>query len=224
MKRMLLKLGLFVLAFFVGGAIVNVAVAWGTQQYSPSIRFGVVSPQKVLYSEYEIEAMTLPAARTALLWVARERKDAHPYDVRHKRLRHESEAIIEQLKFLRGHTRRTGSLVGGWPFASLDCTVARNAAGVVTPIEKAFHVSIRGEAIVLAAGLIPRGFAINTIFYAAILWGLFAAPGSVRRRLRRRRGLCPACAYPVGESETCTECGRELNKQKAETQKAETMA
>jgi hypothetical protein len=51
-------------------------------------------------------------------------------------------------------------------------------------------------------------FAINTIFYAAILWLLFFAPGSVRRMIRRRRGLCPACAYPVGTSPVCTECGK----------------
>jgi hypothetical protein len=52
------------------------------------------------------------------------------------------------------------------------------------------------------------GFAINTIFYAAILWLLFAAPGFVRRRIRVRRGQCPACAYPVGSSTVCTECGK----------------
>lgn len=54
------------------------------------------------------------------------------------------------------------------------------------------------------------GFAINTIFYAAFLWLLFAASGYVRRRFIRgriKRGLCPACAYPVGSSEVCTECG-----------------
>jgi hypothetical protein len=54
---------------------------------------------------------------------------------------------------------------------------------------------------------ITGGFAINTIFYAAILWLLFFAPASVRRMIRRRRGLCPACAYPVGTSPVCTECG-----------------
>ncbi|MCI0674411.1 MAG: hypothetical protein L0Y42_01395 [Phycisphaerales bacterium] len=52
------------------------------------------------------------------------------------------------------------------------------------------------------------GFAINTLFYAAILSLLFAAPGFVRRRRRIKRGLCPACAYPIGASETCTECGK----------------
>jgi hypothetical protein len=51
------------------------------------------------------------------------------------------------------------------------------------------------------------GFAINTLFYAAILWLLFFAPGMVRRRLRIRRDLCLKCAYPRGTSECCTECG-----------------
>jgi len=51
------------------------------------------------------------------------------------------------------------------------------------------------------------GFAINTVFYAAILWVLHVAPGFVRRRIRARRSLCPACAYPTGTSPVCTECG-----------------
>lgn len=51
------------------------------------------------------------------------------------------------------------------------------------------------------------GFAINTVFYAAILWLLFAAPSALQRRRRIKRGLCPKCAYPVGTNERCTECG-----------------
>ena len=51
------------------------------------------------------------------------------------------------------------------------------------------------------------GFAINTLFYAVILGLLFAAPGKVRRWRRIRRGLCAKCAYPVGSSDVCTECG-----------------
>jgi hypothetical protein len=62
---------------------------------------------------------------------------------------------------------------------------------------------------VVAVPFLPiwPGFAINTIFYAAILWVLFFAPGTIRRTIRRRRGLCPACAYPIGTSPVCTECG-----------------
>jgi hypothetical protein len=51
------------------------------------------------------------------------------------------------------------------------------------------------------------GFAINTLFYAGVLWVLWATPFALRRMIRRRRGQCPACAYPIGQSPVCTECG-----------------
>ena len=54
------------------------------------------------------------------------------------------------------------------------------------------------------------GFAFNTLFYAAVLWLLIPGPFALRRLIRRRRGLCPGCGYPVGESDVCSECGRDL--------------
>jgi hypothetical protein len=55
------------------------------------------------------------------------------------------------------------------------------------------------------------GFAINTVFYAAILWTLFAAPFALRKWRRIRRGLCPKCGYDLRggatDSATCPECG-----------------
>lgn len=48
------------------------------------------------------------------------------------------------------------------------------------------------------------GFAVNSLFWAALLW----LPFVVRRWVRVRRGLCLKCAYPTGESSVCTECGR----------------
>ena len=53
------------------------------------------------------------------------------------------------------------------------------------------------------------GFAINTIFYAAILWLLFVAPFALRRSQRIKRGLCPKCAYDLrgGNHSACPECG-----------------
>jgi hypothetical protein len=53
-------------------------------------------------------------------------------------------------------------------------------------------------------------FALNTILYTAVLWLLIPGPFVLRRLVRSRRGLCPACAYPMGESATCTECGKPL--------------
>ncbi len=54
------------------------------------------------------------------------------------------------------------------------------------------------------------GFALNTIFYALFAWGLWQVPPAIRRRRRRRNGLCVRCGYdlkglPPGSN--CPECG-----------------
>ena len=55
-----------------------------------------------------------------------------------------------------------------------------------------------------------NGFSINTLFCAAFLWTLLCGPSMVMRHYRIRRGLCPKCAYPMGGTELCTECGKPL--------------
>ena len=55
--------------------------------------------------------------------------------------------------------------------------------------------------------LLWPGFAINTFFYAAILWLPFA-PFQLRRHLRVKRGLCIKCGYDLRKtSGGCPECG-----------------
>jgi hypothetical protein len=58
------------------------------------------------------------------------------------------------------------------------------------------------------------GFAINTIFYAAMLWLLWIAPGKIRRFIRIRGHRCPACGYQIapggGIGPVCSECGAAL--------------
>jgi hypothetical protein len=53
------------------------------------------------------------------------------------------------------------------------------------------------------------GFAIDTLFYAAIWFGLFFGFASARRAVRRARGRCPMCGYDLrGALEKgCSECG-----------------
>ncbi len=53
------------------------------------------------------------------------------------------------------------------------------------------------------------GFAVNTVFYAALLWPLICGPFALRRHLRRKRGLCVACGYDLRGDLTrgCPECG-----------------
>ena len=53
------------------------------------------------------------------------------------------------------------------------------------------------------------GFAINTIFYATILWLLTLGPFTARRMIRRKRGHCIKCGYDLRGTSggVCPECG-----------------
>ena len=53
------------------------------------------------------------------------------------------------------------------------------------------------------------GFAINSIFYATLLWLLTLGPFTVRRMIRRKRGLCIKCGYDLRgtDHDKCPECG-----------------
>ena len=64
----------------------------------------------------------------------------------------------------------------------------------------------------LAMTPIWPGFAINTVFYAAILailWLLALGPFTLRRAIRRKRGHCIKCGYDLGHADhrACPECG-----------------
>lgn len=54
---------------------------------------------------------------------------------------------------------------------------------------------------------IATGFIANTLIYASILWLAFVAPGVIRLSRRRRRGLCLACGYDLAALPRCPECG-----------------
>jgi len=123
----------------------------------------------------------------------------------------------------------------GWPLSSL-AGERWQAASPVTHLQQAVDAvapraatSAPGpEAVHVAAFPIQRttaggtqyrlaplrpiwpGFTINTILYAAVLWLLICGPFVLRRVIRTRRDLCPACSYPRGESYLCSECGKPL--------------
>lgn len=63
-----------------------------------------------------------------------------------------------------------------------------------------------------ATGQSPRilwpGFLLDSALYGLLVRGFVAFPGALRRRWRSGRDLCPWCAYPIGVSHVCTECGR----------------
>jgi len=101
----------------------------------------------------------------------------------------------------------------GWPCKSLRMQVGSGVDPVkrVSGIDRrAYALAIRRQAGLVCLPYAPRWpeFAVNTLFYTALLWLLFlVSPAKLRRHLRIRRSLCPVCKYPVGTSSMCTECG-----------------
>lgn len=54
------------------------------------------------------------------------------------------------------------------------------------------------------------GFIANSVIYGGICWVGIAGVLFIQQWWRIKRRLCPKCAYPIGKSQLCTECGHEL--------------
>jgi hypothetical protein len=218
-----------ILLLLAGGAIVNVAVAWGCALYPyPGPAFGS-SPRG--FYDYVDEAgnRTWLIVRFGQLHISQhvgqqpllmpERIDLSAYQ----------NLVPAWSAFSSGnptgdhvdgrgnvtHIVHYEELAVGWPAFAFRASAQRTGTGAdhsTTGLDlTGSHVPLWFRRMHLGAYLPVRpiwlGFAINTAFYAFVLWLLFAAPFALRRWRRIKRGLCPACAYPVGESDVCTECG-----------------
>jgi hypothetical protein len=110
----------------------------------------------------------------------------------------------------------------GWPFATMEWVgdsdyrmppragggAARQwiwSAGLEPPIRKGSLYLSANRRLPLTP-LWP-GFAIHIAAFATACWCAAATLRTLRRAGRRRRGLCPTCRYPRGDSPVCTECG-----------------
>lgn len=232
-----------VLLLLVGGAAVNVAVAWGSALFAsiPSTR-----------------GLDMPDAEDEAMWNG-QRPDFRDSTVRMVAV---SRTALLDTHFMIGNASRTlqvefddrgkvrsfgwsgtvdsrpyeWSMVvqSGWPMRSLcgsrwsgqwDGAIVSVQAALGLPhradtaqqFAGAFLIARSGgggtEHRLLPWGMLLRGFIVNTIFYALVLWLLIVMPLAARRALRRRRRLCVQCAYPIGTSAVCSECGAAVVRQ-----------
>jgi hypothetical protein len=195
MNRRLRKFGVLVLLLLAGGAIVNVAVAWGCAAYI----------KRSITEDYYLDRIDLDPD-LARLWPSGFPK-YHPFIVKRSAIG-TSEVFVSAGEASRGFLTYC---IAGIPVSCFE------GFGTASPSNSMWSSSSLAYVRILSkrVGPIPLepiwpGFAINTIFYAAILALLLYAPRKVRRFVRVRRGRCPACAYPVGSSPVCTECGAPL--------------
>ncbi len=213
MKRRLLIAAVFLLA----GAVVNVAVAWGLAACL-DIDGGYETVQTVRH--WHVYRQEKPG----LVLVISQRFARTPDDLL-------SHPLLPR-NWLRGMKHRPDEPVyglvpyftgvaWGWPCKALwhdweTVTVPqvnRNLKNAI-PLPSTIVFSRLDRVYSWPRGLPLRfvvpGFAVNTLLYATVFWLLICGPFALRRVIRVRRGLCPACAYPMGESDVCSECGKAL--------------
>ena len=214
-----------VLLLFVGGAIVNVAVAWGCSTFLSS------DVPRMTFVEHYTESESGLAEWSGTKWSrsgycgiescrsTMPDYESGDYKSATQVLPSWARQQIMDRQFANSGTEFRSIEAAGWPALALvseyDKFEGALERRIISGLETSFVINKPGQfslpdPVVLPLRPIWPGFAINTIFYAAMLWLLFFAPGAVRRTIRRRRGLCPACAYPSwggGTSPVCTECG-----------------
>jgi hypothetical protein len=217
--RVLLRVAAFLL-LIVAGAIANVAVAWGCAAWSPL----TVVLEKVPTAD---EGWLNSLSRDDWSWRTScgiGYQEFRRVELLRRRDEVQSGADMQQTValFSASQTDAPWLVRSGWPcFAVIsdmnliDSSDRRyptgwKVAGWLPGVDQYSHRR-------LSVVPIWPGFAINTLFYAVILWMLFAAPFALRRRRRVKRGLCPKCAYDLrgraAESDACPECGAPVPRQ-----------
>ena len=194
MKRIAIKLVVFLLL----GAVGNVGVAWGCAAWSPLIYDRTADLEYRFADDPKRPASTWPMQRyttSGLRVTAHIRTGSPPPDDWSWKL----------------------IWMAGWPYAALtgDGLWSRVASGEIRQVQVTTGIQISSEKAteprVLPLRPILPGFAINTLFYAAVLWTLTLGPFAARRIIRRKRGRCAKCGYDLraAEHDACPECGAE---------------
>ncbi len=214
MRRRLLTVAIFLLA----GAVVNVGVAWGCAAWMEVGGGGYDDAYIAPVDRYwGVEWSERWGFSRVMSWSSPAAGDSRLYASSRPRL--PTWAGIQMPDASINPSIETWQISDafGWPYLAMAARFSAELSGDPPQIVKsaldgilltAFDpVTEDGRGLPLRP--IWPGFAFDTIFYAAFFWLVICGPLALRRELRVRRGLCPACGYDLrhGEHEACPECG-----------------
>lgn len=194
-----------VCGLLVLGAVFTVAVAWGAA--APFWLLDRDYGRRSAATNEELQwwrATVLPAA------------DKEPIEVaRLERCLMGSDAV--SMHWAREHSYSAAYRCRfGLPLRSLDYSTwmihpdAPGAPGWHFSWHWRFGRPHHADTVYLPLTPIWSGFAIDTLFFATLAGVVLGGWRWMIRWRRVKRGLCPACKYPIGTSPVCTECGETL--------------
>ncbi len=218
MKRRLLIVAVFLLA----GAVVNVAVAWGcalcvdVHDVGTYVGTGRNPAWVTTEDSWTLDIWSCPGGMLIHSQRAGIFRPSPEQPFPGHLLPYWSNLAIPGDKYASGASNFEKHFVEvhGWPLLALRCELSLTAPGVisvaVSAIETPWNWKSDSRPRSLPFRPIWPGFAVNSLVYAVVLWLMICGLVALRRFVRVRRGLCPACAYPRGESDVCSECGKAL--------------
>ena len=187
---------LIIAAFLLAGAVVNVAVAWGCAQ-------GIFRAKPSAAQLKTQDAESAWRQYAPIGW------QAPPFYLRGWRQRDAQRTVVQL-----GRDHASPHLLYNGRHRYRDLRVIELGLPARCIVQTQFRLSWGSfrprPPPVVSHRPIWGGLIVNAVVYAAILWLLIPGTFTLRRLRRIKNGLCPKCAYPVGESSVCTECGKEL--------------
>jgi len=210
-RRTIIRVVALLLAWLVAGATLNVAVAWGFVYWPVGLDYQ--SNDDVPPADIDEMTQLVPPGWTMSPWFDYR---VRTWCVNFDNVGCDLPSELDDATTLSGSTVSVGNgpimprntvirLQAGWPMKSLQWSSF--GGSMVDSLPYTFQTSVVVKNRRLPTGMLPIRFAINTLFYAGVLWVLCCGPFALRRMIRRRRGRCPNCSYPIGQSPVCTECG-----------------
>ena len=206
-KRWTIKLAL-VGVCLLAGAVVTWGVAWGLALFGPGRELRQAEMTAFSDGFFQIPSTWAhhEAGDYVILKQAEYRSPGYRLAQADRRLLRPGQKFLIHIARWR--------IATGLPMKALDLAGTLDADGTIkssgkdVPAPVARHLNI--SALKLPTRVLPLGFALNTLFYAAVLLGVVEGVAFARRRARRGKGRCPACGYhPAGlaEGAACPECG-----------------
>jgi hypothetical protein len=203
------------LLLLAAGAAVNVAVAWGCSIWS-NVRYEESETRRGTHEELAsyLSAVGMKTQLEPGTWVWGDARVVGAHWIQFGRRSPEGRLALHQ--HFAGFPMRSLACYGPlqpewWLFGNslvsdVDWRGGFDAPSFLKPKETWFFL-LPSVWRPLPYRILPIGFIINTLLYALLFWPLLTAPFAARRMIRRKRGQCEHCAYPIGVSDVCTECG-----------------
>jgi hypothetical protein len=200
----------------LAGFAVQTLIAWGCSVYSPlTYHSGVIPDPKIVPGTRSEAGFRYPDD-----WTARSQTIDRGFG-RVREFTSEQVWMGSRPGLMENAGRQAAyqGFGGGWPMISMVGAdyISRGIEAFAPPklVAGPAWLGTRVRQTMLPVWPLWPGAAVNTLVFGVPLWLGWAGLRRCRMALRRKKGLCLRCGYPVRGLDACPECGTVATKEAA---------